>query len=145
MRRDSQNFPAAGLRWNVAFASGSNKLRAVAFKDGATVADEIGLIYQTEPWGKPARFRLSEKARNNNLITVEARLVDADGVLCLDAATNIRFSVAGAGSLVDNLGTTRASRDLQLSNGRAEISVFRHGDCKIQAKSEGLSAAFLNL
>jgi beta-galactosidase len=41
MRRDSQNFPAAGLRWEVAFANGPNHLRALATKGQVTVQDEI--------------------------------------------------------------------------------------------------------
>jgi beta-galactosidase len=145
MHRDSQNFPAAGLRWEIAFKSGPNHLRAIATMGGVTVQDEIDFTYQSEPWGKPLEIRLSEKERKDNLITVEAKLFDAKGVLCLDAATSVRFSLAGAGSLIDNLGTTRASRELQLSNGCAEISVVRNGGCTIQASLEALPAASLNL
>jgi hypothetical protein len=39
-------------------------------------------------------------------VTVEARLFYSKGVLCLDSARPVRFSLAGAGSLIDNLGTT---------------------------------------
>jgi beta-galactosidase len=80
-----------------------------------------------------------------NLVTVEARLFDARGVLCLDASETLRFSLTGEGRLVDNLGTTRASRELQLSNGRAEISLIRKGGCTIEASSEGLPVASLKL
>jgi beta-galactosidase len=145
MHRDSQNFPAAGLRWEVSFANGHNHLRAIAAKGDANVTDEIDLIYQTEPWGKPAELRLSEKDRENKTITVEARLFDAKGVLCLDSSRTVRFSLAGAGRLLDNLGTTRGSRELQLSNGRAEISIVREGGCSIEATPEGLPTASLNL
>ena len=41
--RDSQNFPAAGLRWSVAFAAGLNHLRVEARNGEATVTDEISL------------------------------------------------------------------------------------------------------
>ena len=47
--------------------------------------------------------------------------------------------------LVDNLGTTPASRKLQLSNGRAEISIVCKGEVTIGVTSEGLSSACLNL
>jgi beta-galactosidase len=143
--RDSQNFPAAGLRWEVVFEPGPNHLRVTAEKGEATVSDEIDLIYQTQPWGEPAELRLSEKARSQNTVTVEAKLFDVKGVLCLDSAKTVRFSLTGAGILVDNLGTTRASREFQLSNGHAEISVVRKGECTIEATPEGVPTASFDL
>jgi beta-galactosidase len=143
--RDSQDFPAAGLRWEVKFANGPNRLRVNASKKSVTVTDEIGLTYQTESWGAPAGLRLYEKARKQDVVTVETRLFDANGVLCLDCSKNVRFSLTGAGSLVDNLGTTRASRELELSNGRAEISIICKGACTIEAAPEGLPAAKFDL
>jgi beta-galactosidase len=143
--RDSQDFPAAGLRWDIAFASGPNHLRVVAAKGDVIVSDEIDLIYQTESWGAPAQVRLVEKERRSGVVTVEASLVDAKGTLCLDSAISIRFSLTGAGRLIDNLGTRRGSRELQLSNGRAEISFVREGECRIEAAPEGLPAALLHL
>jgi beta-galactosidase len=145
MQRDSQNFPAAGLRWKVAFASGPNRLHVVATKAQVTVTDEIDFTYQTEPWGKPAELRLTERGRNNNITCVAATLYDAKGVPCLDSRNVIRFSLAGEGTLLDNLGTARGSRELQLYNGRAEISVTRKGGCTLGVASEGLPAAFLKL
>jgi beta-galactosidase len=145
MQRDSQNFPAAGLRWKVAFASGPNRLHVIATKGAVTVTDEVELIYQTEPWGKPAELRLLERVRKGNVITVEAKLYDAKGVLCLDSRNTVRFSLAGEGKLLDNLGTSRGSRELQLYNGRAEISITRNGGCTVGVASDGLPAAFLKL
>jgi beta-galactosidase len=145
MHRDSQNFPAAGLRWQVAFARGENHLRVVAEKGDTSVTDEIDLIYQTEPWGKPAELKLSEYADMENIVTVEVRMFDANGVLCLDSSEVVRFSLAGAGTLIDNLGTVRGSREVQLSNGRAQISIVRQGKCRIEVTSKGLAAAFLDI
>ena len=145
MRRDSQNFPAAGLRWKVAFAGGPNRLHVVASKGNVTVTDEIELTYQTEPWGKPAELRLHEKERKGNTVCVGAMLYDARGVPCLDSRNVVRFSLAGAGRLLDNLGTSRGSRELQLYNGRAEISLTLTGGCTIGVTSEDLPPAFLNL
>ncbi len=140
-KRDSQDFPAAGLRWSVAFAPGRNHLRVEAHKGSVTVTDEISLIYQTEPWGKPTSLELFEKERDGDRITVEAKLFDAYGILCLDAREFARFSLAGDGRLIDNLGTTRASREVQLANGRAEISLYAAGKCTVAAAIEGLPAA----
>jgi len=142
-RRDSQNFPAAGLRWEVAFARGHNNLRAIAVKGSESVSDEINLIYQTETWGLAAQLSLIEKSRIGKIVTVEAKMFDAKGILCLDSAIVVRFALTGAGRLVDNLGTTRGSRELQLSNGRAEISFVHEGVCKIEARPEGLPFASL--
>lgn len=144
-RRDSQNFPAAGLRWKVGFAPGQNHLRVEARKGDVLVKDEISLTYQTEPWGKPAALRLDEKQRSGNRITVEVKLFDANGFLCLDATDFVRFSLAGAGRLIDNLGTTRGSRELQLANGRAQISLDAHGMCRIGASIEGLPPASIEV
>ena len=145
MQRDSQNFPAAGLRWKVAFASGSNNLRVVATKGSVTVVDDVTLTYQTEPWAKPAQLRLRESARKGNVVTVGVTLHDSNGTQCLDSRKVIRFSLAGDGKLIDNLGTARGSRELQLYNGRAEISLTRHGGSVIGVASDGLPPAFLNL
>jgi beta-galactosidase len=144
-QRDSQNFPAAGLRWKVEFVSGPNRLRVVASRGDVAVTDEISLTYQTESWDIPAEVRLRERKRDNDVITVEAKLYDAKGVLCLDSRNAIRFSLAGAGKLLDNLGTSRGSRELQLYNGRAEISVAHSGGCIVGVSSEGLPSVFLNL
>jgi beta-galactosidase len=144
MHRDSQNFPAAGLRWKVAFADGPNRLHVIATKGDVSVTDQIELTYQTQPWGKPAAFRLTEKGRNEDVISIAVTLHDAAGVQCLDSCNLIRFSLAGEGKLLDNLGTARGSRELQLYNGRAEISFVRKGGCIVGVDSNGLPATFLN-
>jgi beta-galactosidase len=143
--RNSEDFPAAGLRWNVEFANGLNRLNVVASKHGATVNDKIEVTYQTTPWGKPAGLRLFEKGRNKDIVTVGATIHDAKGVHCLDSRNIVRFSLAGEGKLIDNLGTARGSRELQLYNGRAEISLIRKGGCTLGVASEGLPANFFTL
>src|SRR5207247_738603 len=45
-KRNSQDFPSAGLRWQVKLAPGENRLRVVARKNGVTVTDEIRCQYQ---------------------------------------------------------------------------------------------------
>ncbi|MGA7158904.1 MAG: glycoside hydrolase family 2 TIM barrel-domain containing protein [Acidobacteriaceae bacterium] len=144
-QRDSQNFPAAGLRWNVAFAPGPNSLRVVATKGSSTVTDAIDLQYQTEAWSKPAELRLFEVSRSEGLITVGATLHDANGVLCLDARNTVYFSLAGDGTLIDNLGTAGGSRELQLYNGHARISLQSRGRCTVGIRSDGLPTTLLNL
>jgi beta-galactosidase len=145
--RNSQDFPAAGLRWMTPFVSGQNLLRVVATKAGTTVTDEIAFLYQTETWGSPAEIRLTENFHKTvdgkDIMTVEARLYDAKGILCLDARNRLRFTIAGSGTLIDNRGTTRASRVVEMCNGRAEISVFRNGGRSVVGvTTEGIRPAF---
>jgi beta-galactosidase len=122
--RASQDFPCAGLRWLTPFREGSNQLRVVAkTRDRKEVTDEIEFAYQTTPWAKPARLLLKQSSRNAHTATFLATLVDDHGVLCLDARNQVRFTLAGQATLIDNLGTSRGSRVVQLYNGRAEISV----------------------
>jgi beta-galactosidase len=144
--RNSQDFPAAGLRWSVRFRKGENHLRAVGHRNGAAIVDEIRFQYQTEKWQAPARLELKEIARQGDGVTVEARLVDNRGVLCLDARNPIRFGLTGDGALVDNIGTNRGSRAVELYNGRAEITVARQGGKSIVSLcSKGLPTAFLSV
>jgi len=145
-QRNSQDFPAAGLRWAVKFAPGKNHLRVVAIKNGVTVSDEVEFEYQTAKWGKPARFALAQMARDKDVVTIEATAFDAQGVLCLDARNVVRFSLAGGGSLIDNQGTSTGSRVVQLYNGRAQISIRCHGGaCTAGVTSEGLAPAFVTV
>jgi beta-galactosidase len=145
MERDSQNFPAAGLRWDVNFAKGPNRLHVVATRQGHTVTDDVDLFFQTEAWSKPTQLRLVKAATGPQRATAEVRAFDAKGVLCLDASNAIRFSLAGQGRLLDNLGTSRGSRELQLYNGRAQISIALTGECILGISSRGLKSAFLKL
>jgi len=142
-KRDAQDFPAAGLRWQCRFRAGKNVLRAVAHKGSSVVSDEISFLYQTEKWGKPAALKLTDVSRNHEVVLVEAKLFDAHGVQCLDARNRIRFSLAGDGMLLDNLGTSTGSRVLEMYNGRAEISLLLRSAAEVSVIGEGLPAAFL--
>ena len=75
---------------------------------------------------------------------VEAQLVDAKGVLCLDARNVVRFGLAGDGRLIDNLGTSTTARKVELYNGRAQISFQAKGKSVISVSSEGLPTAFFS-
>jgi beta-galactosidase len=146
-RRNSRDFPAAGLRWGVAFDSGENHLLVVARKDGHEVRDEIRFLYQDRPWGSPARFTLAEAGRAGDLVTVAARLVDAAGLICLDAHHSVRFRLAGDGELVQNLGIAAGSRKVELANGRAVARVRRKGGGTsiLSVSAEGVPTAVITI
>jgi len=144
-RRDSQDFPAAGLRWNVAFDTGANELKVVAKSGKTEVTDQIDLTYQTQQWDPPQRLELSWTGKAGDLHELEAIAYDANGVRCLDAKNTIRFTLAGDGELIDNLGTSRGSRKLQMYNGRALIRVRNDGKSIVSVTSDGLATGFITL
>lgn len=144
--RKAQDFPCAGLRWDVELAEGNNELKAVGWNgdeavegavggagesagasaaagsaQSAAVADQVQLRYQTEAWTAPAHLQLTARRVAADLVLLEAEAYDANGVYCADAACFVRFSTAGDGQLLDNLGTAQGSRLVQLANGRAAI------------------------
>lgn len=145
-KRNSQDFPAAGLRWNVVYKQGENKLKVIAKKGKVTVSDEITQFYQTKKWGKPALLTLNKIAQQNDTATVEVRLFDIANVLCLDARNVVRFGLTGDGKLIDNLGTASGSRVVELQNGRAIIRVkLNKGRNVTSVKSDGIPTVFCEL
>jgi len=145
-QRKSADFPAAGLRWMVAFRPGENHLRVVATRGAAQVIDEVKFHFQTEKWDKPAKFALAEISRDNGVATIEARLLDAKGVQCLDARNAVRFALAGDGELIQNLGTSTGSRQVELYNGRALIRArLNKGESMVSVSSDKLPTAFVKL
>lgn len=145
-QRNSQDFPAAGLRWLVGFKKGMNHLKVIARKDGTEVSDEIVFRYETRQWGKPARLVLKEADRTGDRATLRAALLDDKGIICLDARNVIRFGITGDGKLIDNLGTSRGSRIVQLYGGQAFIDVqLNQGKSVASASCQGCPTAFLEL
>jgi hypothetical protein len=145
-QRNLTNFPAAGLHWSVKLTAGTNSIRAVGRHAAGTVTDELTWGYQTTPWEAPARLTFKQIAQSNELVTVEVRAIDSDGVACRDAANIVRFGLTGDGELLDNLGTATGSRVVQLANGRARIDVRLTGAKAIASvMSADLPSEFLEL
>lgn len=144
--RNSQNYPAAGLRWKVQFADGENTLKVVATKGKTTVTDEITQVYQSEEWGKESELKLEEVSREGDILTVCAKVYDENGVYCANSKEMIEFETAGNASLIDNLGTWDGSRKMQLYSGRAFMKVkLTKGNAVISVKSENIKADLLNV
>jgi beta-galactosidase len=145
-KKNSQDFPAAGLRWNVAFKKGQNTVSVKARKGKEIVEDRISFIYQTEKWGKPAKTVFEKISESGGIATLEVKLLDNQNILCLDTQNWVRFEETGEGELLDNLGTSSGSRLVQLYNGRARISVkLNGGQSVISAKIEGIPASFVTV
>ncbi len=145
--RNSQDFPAAGLRWNVPFKEGNNKIKAIAIKDKkvAMISDEIQFEYQTKKWGKEAEIKLKSTPISADSLMVEAQLVDINGIRCLDSKKQIEFGITGDAQLIQNMGTSTGSRKIEAYNGRACIKVIRKGQCFFSAKSDNIPTAFIKL
>lgn len=145
-KRNSADFPAAGLRWNVQYKEGDNTIKVIARKGKHQVTDEITQGYQSKKWGRPAKLELIKIAENENTVTVEAKLLDKEGVPCLDTQDYVRFTLAGDGKLIDNLGTSTASNKLQTYNGRAIISIQKNGGKGVvSASSDNINSVFLEI
>ncbi|HEY8658463.1 MAG TPA: glycoside hydrolase family 2 TIM barrel-domain containing protein, partial [Hanamia sp.] len=145
-KRNSQNFPAAGLRWNVKFNKGENHVNVIAKNGKEVVKDEINFQYQTEKWGKPAKATIEKIKEENDTATIVVKLFDDKNIQCLDAANWIRFGLAGDGELIDDLGTSSGSRDVQMYNGRAIIRVkMKNGKSVVSTKIDGVKTVFINL
>ncbi len=144
-KRNSQDFPAAGLHWLVQFSEGENELKAVGKKDGKEISDAIKFTYQAQAWGQPAKLSLQKIRESGGSSTVEARLLDQNDRQCLDARSVVRFALIGDGRLLDNLGTSTGARKLEFYNGRAEISLERKGEVVVSVSSDGIKTTFLTL
>lgn len=145
-KRNSQDFPAAGLRWMVALNAGDYEVKVVAKKGRSVVTDELSFRYQTDKWEAPAKMVLEKIGEENDTTTVQVRVLDKNGVQCLDAAQFVRFSSIGDGHLMDNQGTSTGARKVQLYNGRAIIKIKNIGSKNVvSVQSDGLPTAFLDL
>ncbi len=145
-KRNSQDFPAAGLRWNVPLNKGIQQVKVIARTGKTVITDSIQFQYQTEKWSKPAKIVLEKTGEENGIDTLQVTLLDEKGVPCLDAANWIRFGLAGDGKLIDNQGTSTGSRLVQAYNGRAIIRVQTNkGRSVVSVKSEGLATVFKEL
>ena len=144
-KRDSQNFPAAGLRWNVSFAKGKNQLVAVSKDKGVEVEDVVKLEYQTEKWEAPERLVLTEEAIDEKFSWLIVEVYDKNNVRCLDARNRVRFSVAGDAKMIENRGTPSGSSVVELTNGVARIKIEKSSlNYSAAVQSAGLKTAVLS-
>ncbi|WP_110310023.1 glycoside hydrolase family 2 TIM barrel-domain containing protein [Dysgonomonas alginatilytica] len=145
-KRNSPDFPAAGLRWESLLQQGKNTLKAVGMKGKVKIEDEISFDYETRPFGKEAELKVSVTEADQDHVWVEAELIDSNGVLCLDSRQFICFESVGDGQLIKNQGTSTGSSKVQACNGRAKIKLAKNkGESVIAVKSEGLKTVFVTV
>lgn len=144
-RRNAEDFPAAGLRWNVPLKEGNNTIKAVA-ADKSALTDEITVEYQTQKWGKESALTLTATDEGNGKIKIESWLVDDKGVRCLDSQKFFNFEAIGDATLIQNMGTSTASRKVGAMNGRGVIYLNKgKGSAAVAVKSDGLPTKILNI
>lgn len=124
-KRNSQDFPAAGLHWNVVLNEGDNSIEAIAYDGKMRLRDAIHQAYQTAVWGEPSEILLTQIALTADTVLIQAELVDNNGVRCLDACNFIEFECTDKHALIQNQGTAHGSRLIQAANGLASIRVKR--------------------
>ncbi len=149
-KRNSQDFPAAGLRWNSLFQEGENTVKAIGWKSKGkskvVVNDEITFNYETRPFGKAAEIKVSVNKATDTSYWIDAELVDAEGIVVLDSQDYISFEAIGSGVLIKDMGTTTASGKVQAANGRARIMLDKVKEQTIVAiKSDGLKTQFVTI
>ncbi|WP_333575577.1 glycoside hydrolase family 2 TIM barrel-domain containing protein [Sphingobacterium sp.] len=145
-KRNSQDFPAAGLRWMVKLNEGNNQIKAVAKNGREILVDEIEQQYQTKKWGKPAKLLVEQIAAEGEVITVQAQIVDDTNTPCLDAKDWIYFGSTGDGQLIVDQGTSTGSKKVQAYNGRALIKLrLPSGSAVISGRMEGSKSTLLTI
>lgn len=145
-KRDSQDFPAAGLRWESLFLQGKNTIKAIGTKGKVKVEDEISFDYETRPFGKTANISAAIIEETADAVWIEATLTDANGITSLDSKDYIYFEAVGDGKLIKNQGTSTGSDKVQAYNGKARIKLVKQGGESIVAiKSDGLKTFFITV
>ncbi|WP_343567177.1 glycoside hydrolase family 2 TIM barrel-domain containing protein [Sphingobacterium sp.] len=145
-KRNSQDFPAAGLRWMVKLNEGNNQIKAVAKNGREILVDEIEQQYQTKKWGKPAKLLVEQIAAEGEVITVQAQIVDDTNTPCLDAKDWIYFGSTGDGQLIVDQGTSTGSKKVQAYNGRALIKLrLPSGSAVVSGQMEGSKSTLLTI
>lgn len=149
-KRNSQDFPAAGLRWLCVLNEGMNDVRVVGYRKErgkkVEVSDSIKFEYQTTKWEKPENMELKTVDCGGGKTKVEVWLKDCNGVLCLDARNFISFEIAGDGTLIKNQGTVGGSAKVEACNGYASIMINNNGgESMVAVKSGDLKTKCINV
>ena len=144
-KRDSQDYPAAGLHWNVVLQEGHNEIKAVATYGKQTLTDSIAPLYETRTWGKPEQIVLTQTPLDEETVRVDVELTDKAGVKCLDSRDVIDFSCTRPEALIQNQGTVGGSRRVQATNGTASIQVKTIYGPVVVSVRVGEQVAFIKL
>ncbi|MFL5562083.1 MAG: glycoside hydrolase family 2 TIM barrel-domain containing protein [Gemmatimonadaceae bacterium] len=149
-QRVPSDFPAQGLRWNLAFNAGANGLTArCTGRDDGAVTDSMIVHYGISTTNPPVDIALTLAPLPNGHVLVTATLVDRDGALVLGASDRIYFDRSGGGYFTGDQGTPTGSRVIEAANGRAAIEVSPpHGNDNpaiITVRTQNLNGAQIGI
>ena len=145
-KRNSQDFPASGLRWETKLLPGKNNVKVLGQKGKERVEDEITFEYETRPFGNPAKVLVKVIESNSEYAWIEAEFQDNNGVVCLTSRDYFYFDSAGDGKLVKDMGTSTASSKVQAYNGRARIKLMKNGgENVVSVKADNLKTVLLTI
>ena len=128
------------------FQKGHNKLTAIGYSDGRETARHvIELNYTTTKFGKPEELVLSPDRLANGNYLIHARVIDKNGLTCLDFNKRVYFDYSGDGYLKVNLGTPTGSSVIECANGRAAIEYVpeNNGHAVIEARTQDFKGSYL--
>lgn len=138
-KRNTLEFPAAGLNWTVDFRDGENNLKAIGkTKDGKQVSDELKLNYRFVRNEKAQDLKLEYTLLEDNNYLITATAIDKNGLRCLDYENRVYFQCLNGGEASVSLGTPTGSEVIEMANGVASIKVKRN------SKKQPLQVMVLN-
>jgi beta-galactosidase len=144
--RDTKQYPACGLNWQVTFNEGENVLTALGFKEAKPAAsDSIAVTYRYRKSDVPDHIQLTSIPMKNGNILITAIVVDKDGNRVLDYSKRIYFSRDGSGKLLENYGTPTRSAVIEMANGKAQIEFQPDGRRRavIEARNQDFKGEYL--
>ncbi len=148
-KRNTNDFPAAGLNWNVDFVDGNNVLTAIAkTKDGDEIKDELNVNYRFTKNGKAKSLTLDYTKLENDNILVTATARDKEGLRALDFENRVYFQCLSGGETKKSMGTPTGSEAIEMANGKASIEVTRYSEnipLKIMVLSQDFKGTYLTI
>ncbi|WP_298494047.1 glycoside hydrolase family 2 TIM barrel-domain containing protein [uncultured Algibacter sp.] len=125
-KRNTLDFPAAGLNWTVDFVNGENNLTSLGkTKDGTQVADELKINYRFVKNQQAQSLKLEYTALEDDNYLVTATAIDKNGLRCLDYEERVYFQCLNGGEASVSHGTPTGSEVIEMANGQASIKVKR--------------------
>ena len=148
-KRNTKDFPAAGLNWNIDFVDGNNVLTAIGkTKNGDEIKDELNVNYRFTKNGKAKSLTLDYTKLENDNILVTATARDKDGLRALDFENRVYFQCLSGGETKKSMGTPTGSEAIEMANGKASIEVTRYSEnipLKIMVLSQDFKGTYLTI
>ena len=148
-KRNTKDFPAAGLNWNLNFQQGENVLTSIGIaKDGSKVKDELKVNYRFTKNGKARDIKLNYKKLENNNYLITATAIDDKGLRCLDYEARVYFQCLNGGQALISQGTPTGSEIIEMANGQASIEVKKFSENKqlqVMVLNQNFKGTYLNI